>query len=41
MKKKFIDTNLEFKKKTVEGKLQFLSYNNKTLPLPTEIEISD
>ena len=41
MKKKFIDTNLEFKKKTVEGKLQFLSYNNKTLPLPTEIEISE
>ena len=41
MKKKFLDTNLKFKKKIVEQKLQFFSYKNKTLPLPTEIEISE
>ena len=41
MKKKFLDTNLKFKKKIVEQKLQFFKYKNKTLPLPTEIEISE
>jgi len=41
MKKKFLDTNLKFKKKIVEQRLQFLFYNNNTLPLPTEIEISE
>jgi radical SAM protein with 4Fe4S-binding SPASM domain len=41
MKKKFIDSNLKFKKEIVEKKLQFISYNDLSLPLPTEIEISE
>ena len=40
-KKKFIDPNLENKSKTVENKLQFINFNAKKLPLPTEIEISE
>ena len=40
-KKKFTDINLKNKSKTVEGNLQFISYQGKTLPLPTEIEISE
>jgi len=40
-KKKFIDPNLENKSKTVESKLQFVNFNDKKLPLPTEIEISE
>ena len=38
---KFIDTNLKFKKKTVENKIQLISYKGLKLPLPTEIEISE
>ncbi len=41
MKKKFIDTNIKNKSKTVEGKLQFYKHAGKLLPLPTEIEISE
>jgi radical SAM protein with 4Fe4S-binding SPASM domain len=41
MKKKFIDTNIQNKSKTVKEKIQFFQYKNKTLPLPTEIEISE
>ena len=41
MKKKFLDPNLNFKREIVEKKLQFFSYNNQSLPLPTEIEISE
>lgn len=41
MKKKFIDTNIENKSKTVENKIQLFKINGKTLPLPTEIEISE
>lgn len=38
---KFIDPNIEFKKKTVEERIQFYTFNNSKLPLPTEIEISE
>ena len=41
MKKKFIDPNIKNKLKTVESRLQFVKYNDKELPLPTEIEISE
>ncbi|MDA7715347.1 SPASM domain-containing protein [Pelagibacteraceae bacterium] len=41
MKKKFIDTNLKNKSKTVENKIQFVNYNGVKMPLPTEIEISE
>ena len=41
MKKKFIDTNIENKSKTVEEKIQFFQHKNQMLPLPTEIEISE
>ena len=40
MNKKFIDPNIKNKSKTVEDRLQFIKYENKDLPLPTEIEIS-
>ena len=40
MKKKFIDPNLKFKKKTAE-KIQLYRLKSKYLPLPTEIEISE
>tara|TARA_B100001123_G_scaffold407455_1_gene499736 strand:- start:283 stop:1170 length:888 start_codon:yes stop_codon:yes gene_type:complete len=40
-KKKFIDTNIKNKSKTVEGNLQFINYEDKRMPLPTEIEISE
>jgi len=40
--KKFIDTNLKNKSKTVENRIQFYKYEGlKSLPLPTEIEISE
>jgi biotin synthase-like enzyme len=39
-KKKFLDSNINFKKKTVE-KIQLYNFNDKLLPLPTEIEISE
>ena len=39
--KKFLDTNIEFKKETITKRLQFFVYKNKKLPLPTEIEISE
>ena len=40
--KKFIDSNVKFKKKTVTPqRLQFVVYKDKKLPLPTEIEISE
>lgn len=41
IKKKFIDTNIKNKLKTVEGKLQFVNFDGLELPLPTEIEISE
>ena len=41
IKKKFIDTNIKNKLKTVEGKLQFVNFDGFELPLPTEIEISE
>ena len=41
MKKKFLDTNLKNKSKTVEDKIQLFEYNGIKLPLPTEIEISE
>lgn len=37
---KFLDSNIKFKKQTVE-KIQLYTFNNKSLPLPTEIEISE
>jgi len=37
---KFLDSNIKFKKITVE-KIQLYTFNNKSLPLPTEIEISE
>ena len=40
-KKKFVDPNIINKSKTVEGKIQFFNYKGKSLPLPTEIEISE
>ena len=40
-KKKFLDTNLKNKSKTVEEKIQLFTYNGNTFPLPTEIEISE
>ena len=39
--KKFLDPNLKNKKKTVEDKLQIVNYKGVSLPLPTEIEISE
>ena len=41
MKKKFIDTNIKNKSKTVEEKIQLYKYGERMLPLPTEIEISE
>ncbi len=41
MKKKFIDPNLNNKKKTVENKIKFINYDGGKYPLPTEIEISE
>jgi radical SAM protein with 4Fe4S-binding SPASM domain len=41
VKKKFLDTNLKHKSKTVEETLQFVDFDGKKLPLPTEIEISE
>ncbi len=41
IKKKFIDTNLKNKSKTVKEKLQLIDFNGNKLPLPTEIEISE
>ena len=40
-KKKFLDTNLKNKSKTVEDKIQLFEYEGTKLPLPTEIEISE
>ena len=36
-KKKFIDTNIKFKKSTVENRIQLFNFNGRDLPLPTEI----
>ena len=41
MKKKFIDPNIVHKSKTVENQIQFFQFNGQSLPLPTEIEISE
>tara|TARA_B100001964_G_scaffold211584_1_gene246968 strand:- start:1195 stop:2073 length:879 start_codon:yes stop_codon:yes gene_type:complete len=38
---KFLDPNLKFKRKTVEQKIQLIEINGESLPLPTEIEISE
>lgn len=40
IKKKIIDINIKYKKKTV-NKIQFYKKNGKKFPLPTEIEISE
>ena len=39
--RKFTDTNLVNKAKTVKDKMQFINLDGKMLPLPTEIEISE
>jgi len=39
--KKFLDPNLANKSRTVEDKIQFHTINGTSLPLPTEIEISE
>ena len=41
MKKKFIDPNIKNKLITVESRIQLVNFNDKLLPLPTEIEISE
>ena len=41
MKKKFIDPNIKNKSVTVENRIQLINFNDKLLPLPTEIEISE
>jgi radical SAM protein with 4Fe4S-binding SPASM domain len=41
VKKKFLDTNIKNKSKTVEEKIQLIEINGNFLPLPTEIEISE
>ena len=41
IKKKFIDTNIKNKSKSVEERIQFYKHNEVLLPLPTEIEISE
>ncbi len=40
-KKKFIDTNLKNKSKTVEDRIQLVKVGESYLPLPTEVEISE
>ena len=40
-KKKFLDSNLKNKSKSVESKIQIFDYKGLKLPLPTEIEISE
>ena len=40
-RKQFLDPNLENKSKTVENRIQLFDYNGLSLPLPTEIEISE
>ena len=40
-KKKFLDPNINKKKKTVENRIQLFLYKGTLLPLPTEIEISE
>ena len=40
-KKKFLDPNIENKSKTVEDKIQLFEHQGVSLPLPTEIEISE
>ena len=41
MKNKFLDTNIKNKSITVENRIQLFNYLGKSLPLPTEIEISE
>lgn len=41
IKKKFLDPNLKNKSITVEDRIQFFDYFGSSLPLPTEIEISE
>ncbi len=41
MKKKFLDTNIKNKAKSVEERIQFFLHNGISFPLPTEIEISE
>ena len=40
-KKKFIDPNIKNKSIKVQENIQLFQFNNKILPLPTEIEISE
>lgn len=37
----FLDPNLKFKKNTLENRIQLYKYKNLSLPLPTEVEISE
>ena len=41
IKKKFLDTNIKNKSKTIHEKIQLVHHDGKQLPLPTEIEISE
>jgi radical SAM protein with 4Fe4S-binding SPASM domain len=41
IKKKFLDTNIKNKSKTIHEKIQLVHHEGKQLPLPTEIEISE
>ena len=40
-KKKFLDPNIKNKSKTIEEKIQLFNHGGVSLPLPTEIEISE
>ena len=41
MVKNFLDTNIPYKSKSVEDRIQLIKHQGKMLPLPTEIEISE
>jgi len=41
LKEKFVDPNIDFKSKSIEDRIQFIEFNGKKLPLPSEIEISE
>ena len=41
MKDISVEPNLKFKRKSVENNIQLYLHNNRQLPLPTEIEISE
>ncbi len=39
--KKFLDSNIKFKNRTVTERMQLINHKDKEFPLPTEIEISE